>query len=495
MHVPLSLMLCLCQGPGPQSAAPPALDVVVLKNGDRFEGRITAHLDGYVEVQLEAGAVVGLSTAEIAAVHRGAGAPSASAPALLSPSDEWFVLHDARGEAVGWLHAAVQATADGGASISEEYEFHQGRRRYQVTSLCTAAADGTPRSSYFRERVSEPLLGLAAFPVDGSGQAERIVDERIVEAVRDGDRLVVTRLDANGRRERTLPLPAGATFPLLARARARASGAALSDALLFDAATEELVVRTFAPARHRRVTVDGEPLQVTELVEESPHGRNCLWLDASLRTVRRELAGPALVAMPSHRDSARIAAHGTSIASAIVAEAGGAFGLWSPNPAWTPRPDLPAGQVVLTCSAHDASAALTQLDHLEPGTPLEAAADAVANWFRLLHPDLTIDGRTRTQLRSADVVRLAASGGSGANRVQATVDVVPHRGHFLVLVCRAPAAAWDELAADFAFLQRSVELEPQALTPTLQGPVAAREAPAAKANAPRAAAPVVRIPE
>lgn len=482
MNALLPLLLCCCQDP-----APPALDVVELKNGDRFEGRITAQLDGYVELRLDAGAVIGLSTAEIAAVRPGAGAPVAATASAVPARDEWFVLHDASGAAVGWLHASVQNTADGGFTISEEYEFHQHHERYQVTSLCSAGADWTPRSCYFRERRSEPVLGLAAMPVDGAGQSERIVDERIVEAVPHGDRLQVVRLDRNGRRERELPLEHGVTFPLLARARARATGTAMPDTLLFDPATEELVVRSFDGARLRRVTVDGETMQVTELVESSAQGRNSVWLDASLRTVRRELAGPSLVAMPSNGDSARVAAHGATIPSAVVAEASGAFGVWLPNPAWTAREALPAGQVALTCAAHGASVALTRLDHLDPGTPLDTAADAVANWFRLLHPDLVVDGRETTTLRGGRAVQLRASGGYGEARVLATVDVTPHGEHFLVLICRAPAQAWDELAADFAFLRRSVELEPQALAPKLQGPIAARDA--------KRRAATVRVPE
>ncbi|MBX3461928.1 MAG: hypothetical protein KF830_02070 [Planctomycetes bacterium] len=496
MNPLLPLLLCCCQDPQPSGpAAPPALDVVELRNGDRFEGRITAQVDGYVEIQLEAGAVVGISIAQIAAVRRGAGPAVVAVPAALPPADEWFVLHDARGTAVGWLHASVTNANDGSFTVHEEYEFLEGRRRYQVTSLCTADARWAPRSCYFRERVSEPALAVVEFGGSAGGQADRIAGERIVEATCAGERLQVVRLDGSGRREREFEFAAGSTFPLLARARARATGEAMQGARLFDPASEELVVRSFDGARLRRVTVGREPLQVTELVEHSPAGRNSEWLDASLRTVRRELAGPALVAMPSSAGSVGFAATAATIPSAIVAEAGGQFGLWLPNPAWQPREDLPAGQIALVCEAHGATVGLTRLDHLEPSTPLESAADAVANWFRLLHADLPVDGRQRAQLRDRGCVRLLASGRAGGAKVQATVDVIPHADHFLVLVCRAPAAAWEELADDFDFLRRSIELEPQSLAPRLQGPIAERQA-APAAGAPRVARPsIVRVPK
>lgn len=503
---PLLLLVCCCQDPAPATPAvqPPAaqspavapagLDVVELNNGDRFEGRITAQVDGYVELQLEAGAVIGLSMAQVAAVRPGAGSAAPAVDAAMAPSDDWFVLHDARGQAVGWLHTSVSSAGDGGFTISEEYEFQDGQNRYQITSLCSADAAFAPRSCYFRERRSEPVLGMAAVLPHGNGQADRIVDERIVEALCADDRLTVTRLDRSGRRERQFDLGSGVSFPLLARARARATGQAMAATTLFDPATEELVVRSFDGARLRRVTLGGEPIQVTELVERSPTSRNSEWLDASMRTVRRELAGPALVAMLSSADSVAFAVQGATIPSAIASEAGGAFGLWVPNPAWQVSEGLPAGQVALTCEAHGATVGLTLLRHLEPETPLDTAADAVANWFALLHSDLRIDGRVPTQLRDRAAVRLRASGRSGKTRVQATVDVIPHHGHFLVLVCRAPAAAWDELAADFEFLQRSVELEPQSLAPTLQGPVAERHAPTKARASGSGREVVVRVP-
>jgi hypothetical protein len=270
--------------------------------------------------------------------------------------------------------------------------------------------------------------------------------------------------------------------------------------MLFDPATEELVVRDFDPARLRHVTIDGASVQVTELIETSASGRNSEWLDASMRTLRRELAGPALVAVPSSEGSVRRAQDWPSIPSAVVAESGGQFGLWVPNPAWRVADDMPEGQLSLTCDAHGASITLSRLDHLERDTPIDTAADSVANWLRLLHADLRVEGSEPVVVRDRAGIRLLASGRPGRNKMRATVDVIPHDGHFLVLVCRAPATAWEELAPDFDFLRRTVELERQSLAPELQGPIAEREKPKlgtpapARSRAASASAPLVRIP-
>ncbi len=491
--LPALLALC-CQDPMPGSpAAARAHDVVVLKNGDELQGRILTEVAGYVELELEPGAVVGFTTTEVDVIRRGAAAPPV-ANAIVPARGEWFVLHDATGRPVGWLASSVTHRGDGGFTVNEEYEFHDGPRRYQVTTLATADGAHAPVNTYFRERVTEPVLALARLPVvDPLGQHDRVVDERIVEATCHGELLVVQRLDRNGRHERTLAWPAGASFPLLARALARATGGTFGAATLFDPATEEIVARAYDGSRQRSVVVDGKTVQVTEVCETSRNGRNAEWLDASARTLRRELAGPALVAVPSSASLAR-GMVGGAIAAAIVAAADHDFGLWVPNPAWTVQEGVPAARIALECAAHGASISLSRLDHLEHGTALDVAADAVANWFVLLQPELRVVARGPGTVRDRTTVQLQAEGTRAGVASRATVDVIPHHDGFLVLVCVAPTAAWQELAADFAFLRRSVELQRQSLAPRLQGPLAeGSEEPVTRGSreAPRAAAPAM----
>ena len=77
---------------------------------------------------------------------------------------------------------------------------------------------------------------------------------------------------------------------------------------------------------------------------------------------------------------------------------------------------------------------------------------------------------------------------------RATIDIVPHDDHFLVLICRAPRGAWDELAPDFAFVLRTVEFDPQAVSPTMQGPLRDQQGNGPKARTGRRdALPTVRI--
>ncbi len=375
-----------------------------------------------------------------------------------------------------------------------------------MTSTCTADASLQPLGCYFRERVSEPMLSLSAVPGGVVDRPDRIVGERIVDARSAGDTLVVVRADGNGRRERSYAWTAEATFPLLARVSARATGQSVDGVPMFDPATEEISRRSVGGVRRRAVTLDGEMRQVTEIVESGVNTQNSVWLDAAMRTVRREIAGPALVAVPASASTAKGKVGTATIPAALARELDGQFGLWVPNPAWRAEDQIDVGQIRLSCDAHGASIALTRIDHLEAGTGVVMAAEAVANWFRLLQPDLKVVSREHNTIRGRRAIRLIAEGSKARVPQRATVDVIPHHGQFLVLVCQAPKTAWRELAADFAFALQRVEFEPESVEPPLQGPLlqrqkrdqrrrpAARPRPSAAEPKKARELPVVRIP-
>ena len=98
---------------------------------------------------------------------------------------------------------------------------------------------------------------------------------------------------------------------------------------------EELHTRTFDGARHRSVAIDGEATELDEIVEHGGGTSNAVWRDASARILRREIAGPGLVAVPTSRALAlRAVATQQSRPPSFVPEAEQRFGLWRPNSAW-----------------------------------------------------------------------------------------------------------------------------------------------------------------
>ncbi|MGE3172834.1 MAG: hypothetical protein AB7O97_09410 [Planctomycetota bacterium] len=457
-------------GPAADPAADPAqvdarteapggrLDQVELLDGEVLEGRIVLERGNYLEIELEPGATVGFRRSAVAAIRRGGGAPVPTVAAAVVARDEWFTLHDGSGAAVGWLHGTLTPQADGSVRVLEEWEFAEGQRWYQLTALETTDAALRPLSSYFRERVREEVVAGAA--IDPMARRTRVRAERIVEAQVDGSVLTVRRLSPDGRSERQLPWPQGATFPLLARLDAAEAGC---DVTVFDAAQEELQTRTFAAMRQRRVLVDGVEKHVREIVEDGGNVRNATWRDASAHVLRREIAGPALVAVPSTAELAQRALDAVGpVPAAFVAEPEGRFGLWRPNPAWETQPAA-AGAVSLRCGLHDATITLALLDHLDAGASLDAAAGAVARWVTLLHPDLRVEERSWPEIRGRRAARLECLGGTGLDARRARVWVLPVEPGFLVLQCTAPEQAFGELEADFAAVVQRVETVPAAV--------------------------------
>ncbi len=476
--LPVLFCCALAQDPQPAVAVPGRLDQVELQSGEVLEGRIVVDSSNYLEIELGPGATVGFRTNMVAAIRRGAGAACRSAVAApLVARDEWFTLHDGTGTSVGWLHSTQTSAADGSVVLQEEWDFQNDRRQFQVTLLETADAELRPISCYFRERVREAAVG--ANPLDPMATVLRTRQERIVEATVDGRELAVHRLTPEGRSDRRLPWPDGATFPLLARAsQARRDTAASTaggwEGTVFDAATEEMQVCRFAAARPRLVPIDGASVRVEEVVEQSRSVANAIWRDAGAHVLRREVAGPALVAVPSSPEQAVVAAGRRTQPAPFVADADRRFGLWCPNPVWEIQP-ANAGTVALVSALHHASITLSSLTHLDAATSLDAAVLAVERWALLLHPEYTVVHRDWVRVRDRQSARIeCASSGLAGERV--VLHVVPSAGSYLVLRCCAPLAAWAELQADFAAVADHLELEP-AVVATLV-PAAATDAAA-----------------
>ena len=459
-----ALFLCSLLLPQAPQPAPANLDVVELQSGELLTGRIVTELDDYLEIEVAKGAIVGCSRGQIRAVHKGAG-PLVGAPPVgtAQPFDAWFLLHNGAGKPVGWLHSSLTVTGDGNLRLSDEWQFEQGDKTFAVTELERATASLQPLSSYYHERVVEAHRPHAA-------------TERIVEAVLQEGALQVTRLSNGGRDQRRIEVPADSTFPLLLRQRYRmglcGADAENTEVSVFDAATEELRTNSVQKAHQRTVELDGKQIEVTELCQQSETGRNVEWIDASLQTVRREIAGPALVAVPSDMDTATAASPAPAgFPAALACEAQQRFGLWAPNPGWQAPEKPAANQVVLDCALRQARASLVLIDHLDAGTSLDGATAAVQRWFQLLHPELAFGDAKVTEVRLQQAMQFHGEPRDGRDGLWIDVYVMAWHDGFLALSQQAPKQWQEELAPDFAALLRTVELDRQGIAPLVQGPL------------------------
>lgn len=481
-------------------------DQVVLVGGEVLEGRIVLERGSYLEIEIGKGAVVGFRLAQVAEIRRGAGSEAPLTHAAIAPRDEWFTLHDGTGRSVGTLHATVAASGVDGARLVEEWEFEHDGRTFQITSMEEVGSDLAPRTCYYRERVLQDAS--TGSPLDPMARSLFVRGERIVEATVEGSELVVDRIAPEGRTQRRVPFASPASFPLLAREHQRTAVRGPVELAVFDPAVEDLRTMRYEVPRVRRVAFEDAAVAVDELVVGGADGQNATWWEPVRGTLRREVAGPALVAVRVEQGSARDLVSTRTMPSPFVAEPLRRFGLWLPNPVWkaeTPR----NGAVALVAPAHDASITLSQLEGLDAMTSLDAAAQAVERWSKLQDPPLAVARRQSCTVRGEAALRLEFEGGKvGAGR-RAVAVVVAWAEGFVVLRCAAPSASWDELQADFVAAAARVELGSAAVAaldatpaePVREGDAAAVpqveppvEAPSPAPSMPRSQKGKVRVP-
>ena len=476
------------QGPvaAAEAAMPARRDTIELRGGEVLVGRIVLERGNYVEIELQAGCVVGFRQEQIAAIRKASVDPVAPVRAALPARDEWFLLHDGAGASIGSMHRTVSTDRNGLTQVLEEWEFAQGERTCQITSMCRADAGLRPVDCYFRERVIESAL--IGSPLDPMAKQQRVRVERIVEARVEGNRLSVSRLSPQGRTERTLPWPSDATFPqLLHELPLQSKSGQVVAATVFDPAVEDLRTTSLAGVRQRQAAIDGTVQLVDESVEQSADGRNVTWRDGSGSVLRREVSGPALVAVRCSPETARNEVGHRRVPAPFVTEAAGAFGLWVPNPAWTAS--VHEGSVALRIDSLDASIGLSKLGSLDAGASLDAAAHAVERWSSLTHPEMKVTSRSERSLRGVPAAQIETEGGVGADSRRARMVVVASDEGFLVLRCAAPSRSWDELDSDFEAVASRLERTAAAVA-ALAGkkPVPVVAAPTAET------APVVDVP-
>jgi hypothetical protein len=449
-----ALLLCLglvaFQDPEP---LPIPADIVELTNGVRLEGTILEDTPLFVKMRLGDDTVVGFERARLAKIERGVGAMPVSGPAALAPVDEWFVLHDSEGIAVGWLHATVAAGPDGGLRLGEEWQFRTAERVTEVTRVEVAGAELEPVSCFVHERSRR---------ADG-----RIVHERVVRGTIEADHLIVERSTLTDRNRTVYPVSPDTRFVLAAveELRQRPASAGLGVGYkVYDALREEFVASVFTTDRQRRVEWKGAASYVRELVADRGAVVNTEWLAGKRQILRREINGSSLVALPATAEEARKDAQaGRAVGSlAFRVSPDRRLRMWLPHPAWQFGDPVASG-VTARDPATSATACLLAMDHLDDSV-LDTAADTVTRWLGLVHPEFLLRERAPASLRGHPAVRLACTWVDGRDASQAVheaeVWVFRWAETTLVLSLAAPARELAVARLDLQRIRDTVELAP-----------------------------------
>ncbi len=458
------LLLACCQA----TEATVGGDVIHLELGEDLVGRICRETVDYVEIELGGGAVVGLAKSRVRAIVRGAAAV-VPASARLS-RDRWYSLHDGGGVAVGWLHA--MATVDGEVvRHSEEWRIRDGDLTTDLTMLEVVRLGGAPVSAFYHERTH----GL---------DAERCDSERVVRAEVVGDQLAVTVRSMRGVDRREYSVGSGLRFPLELRREVMANPETeqLEESFrVFDPRREQFHLLEFAGSRSRRIPSGVGSRRVRVMNVDDGIVCNAIWFDGPNAILRREVNGPALVAVRGTETAAKSFGRGSSVGiePAFQAERGGRFGMWLPNPMWQFNEDEPAGQISAGMGMYAAGVSLVLVDQLDAGVGIESAADVVVRWLRLVHPELELRSREAVVVRNTRGVRIKARfARQQRDHVSRTIRcdaVVFHvDGDLLALCCEAPLRDYPLVQRDFDRILESLELRPEGVRPVARGTASAR---------------------
>lgn len=456
-------VVCLQQDPTP----PPGADVVRLKVGTELSGRITAQTDDHVFVEVAPGSVVGFSMDQVESIARAASAhrdatAAPAAPDWFRDRDQWFALHDARGHGVGQLHETARRDEEGRIRLGEEWRFSAGGRITELTRLEVCAPDGSPLSAFCHERTLD--------------SDSRTLSERIVRAVLEDGQVVVTTQTPRGDERKTAVAAKSLRWPLEVRATLRATPAgaqARSTHEVYDAVTDSARETTWDVGRMRRVPgARGDAVRVR--VISSPDGEE--WLDAAGSTVRREVNGPALVAVPTTEADARRATVKDGFPAAIRAEPGGRFAMWLPNPAWSFVDGDTGGQITARDRCEKAAVSLVRFEHLDPALALQSATDAVARWLELVQPDMRISAREQTTLRDQPAMAIRADfvakdAGGAPLAFSCVTYVLKVDGNWFAACGSAPRGVFAQISDDIAWIASHFEFDAKGFDPQVSGPL------------------------
>jgi len=456
MTLTATVALILLQAPQVAGQPPGTPVVVELASGGEIEGVVVSDGAGFVELRVGRQTVVGFRRSEITGIRAARAADVAhDATPLFEPQDQWFVLHDEAGNVVGRMHSTIVQDDAGRFRLGEEWEFRQADMTSGVTLLEVVDGRMNPVSSFFHERMTRNLDG-------------RVMRETLVRGVVEGERFIVDRKGSRAPSRVDYELDPQMRFPLSVWqfVRDRCRQPVQESWTVFDARTGEFARRELA-TRVRNVIWQGDPVRVTELLGGVAGRSNTEWLDSSCRTMRREVNGPSLVAVPVAAEMTEryLMSKAPMFPSAVVEELSGRFALWLPSPSWRPVELDESGQIMALEEISGASASLVAFDQLEAEATVDSAADTVTRWLHKVS-DLAVAERERLRIRGVDGVRLGGShvdhsSGSGSV-MRSEVYVFPARGTYVAMCFTAPKLVYDDARADFTRILRSVDLFPRA---------------------------------
>ena len=410
------------QMPTEASEKPASVDVIVLKNGSRLEGRILSEDDRLVQILIGPGQTLGVRKKTISSYERRSddeetesrAAEEAAFP--LRPRSDWFRVRNGEGHIVGTLHLVANAEDTKTFRLEEQWTFRDGVKNTLVSRIERVDREGKPQSVYFREAVIDT-------------KHDKILSERLFQGKVSTDTMIVFERDMKGKKDRLLGFGKGNLFPLYVRESLRqgkAKHAHSYHASVYDVMADLFELRTYemqqddpVPARYFPKTMvhKGSALRIQNV----SRGRTIReWVAPGGRVLLMEINGLDLVAEPIEVKEALAIQKASHLERRMLPPASqklGGFDVWLPRATWS-YVKAPRGSRVLRAYASlpDVEARATLLDAQEDvDTPLAAARVLLQRW-RLDHAWFEEKESREIEVRGRRWVRVLGKGRvAGAN--------------------------------------------------------------------------------
>jgi hypothetical protein len=438
-------------------------DVVTLKSGAEFRGRIISETGGVVRLQFPGG-VVDLRPETVAGIERARRDPEVEADtAILAGLDrvpdgeDWYFLYR-DGVRVGWRH--VRRTREirqgvAGYVRADRRVFTKkdgGPAEVDLTSTEFVDADLRPRA-VSRRLVSGPSL-------------------RVTEGVFEDGRLLLEERAGSAKTARRAPCDAATELPgvlgeRLAREPRRSGTGDVWR--VFDPV--EATFAEIAVARGvKRATAGGRVLDVVALRATRAGTTTEAWYDLHGRPVREELGGASLVAVRAEAERVRAFAAGEAVGDddlglKVTVEAAG-LSFTRPDPTWeTAAGDVDGARLAsLVRAAGRATCDMFvlpregRLDDDAACLDVLARVEGAAERGETIGPDRVRYGENRG-------VKFLVDGVRRGSLVRTLGFVFVRDERVFVFLCAAPPASFADAAPAFERLLASVDVAPKAPSP------------------------------
>jgi hypothetical protein len=464
----LSLLLVLACS----LVAPAQDDVLKLKGGAKFEGKIVGENEKTVTIQFPGGTME-IRRDRIAEIQRarregGAEAPD-PAPVLAGltrfrDADEWFFLYQG-GRRVGWR------------TIETRREIRRGVAGYvrRDRLVFTPAAGGQPEVDLSLMEFVDAELN----PLELQQRMSAGATIRYVEGTRDGDQLKLVERAGGKTSERLALFRSGIELPgfLLRRlAVAPVPQGGYPDFRLFDPRDLEFAEIGLSRTMER-VNIHGQVLDVVIFRRKTATGVLETWIDLAGRTVREEIGSRTLVAVSADRPRVEAFAAGDPKAGAddlgltvSCDEAG--VRLDRPDLSWELQPGAPEKNL-LAGLVRAASRATVEIFEVKPKHGVvteESAAWEVLGRLQKSCDGFVIDGPTPQTIGQCEGLRFTVECKRRDARLKTLGFIIPRDRRIFVVLCAAPTEKYADVHASFLRIMQSFRIEREAPAEADQDP-------------------------